>query len=783
MKAIFNIQSNSILRSMRKAVMATVILLSLVSVSALAQYSHTITQQPQDVTVQEGDPASFKVVASDNYSYPPTTYKWEYSPDNSNWYPIDDMTHGSIYGGYNSDELVISSVPLTLNGYYYHVICIWDGMTIGEKTSNPARLTVIPSIISHPADSHITEGDNTSFSVTVSPPTEGLTYEWWYRPNSNYDFKIVTNGGIYSDAMTSTLTLTDVPIEYDGYEYYCIVYGPNRSYKLTSNTAVLTVDKLILPAITSDPVDVTITEGSDASFSVTTAFDDQITYKYQWQYRPNVITDFTDVPNSGIYSDATTSTLTLTNVPVMYSKYQYRCKVVAPQYQWTDFSNYATLTVATPPKITTTSIPNGEQDKPYSTTLTATGTTPITWSITAGSLPAGLSLNPTTGVISGTPTKSGQLQFTVKASNSVGSDTKQFGFVIAEPPPPSVIEITSPSSSSSTPFCTTEDYLSVPFNKIENDHPMKYSLRFSEDAKAAGFKDTSFDNLPSDGIFKIDVPKGASSNLYSATVIITCEGLDKYKNEYPITFTVVNNGIAIVSQPATYQAFCGSATLALTVNVAGAVNSYQWFKDGQAIAGATSNEYVAEKAGNYYVEVMGNCGKLRSSVSVVTPPASTLGTISVRTKWGNVLYVENASDVYQRFQWYHNGSPINGATFVYLSEKDGFLGDYFVRCYKADGSFDETCSIGFNVSTKSSAAIVSPTVVNPNDVLNINIADSNFKSDATVEIYSLLGTKVYSKTIATPLATIKPDFKQKGNYFILIKLPSGEAFSEKIIVK
>src|SRR6185369_11347013 len=41
----------------------------------------------------------------------------------------------------------------------------------------------------------------------------------------------------------------------------------------------------------------------------------------------------------------------------------------------------------------------------YSTTLAATGgTTPFTWAVTAGALPAGLSLNATTGVISGTPT-------------------------------------------------------------------------------------------------------------------------------------------------------------------------------------------------------------------------------------------------------------------------------------------------------------------------------------------------------------------------------------------
>ena len=57
--------------------------------------------------------------------------------------------------------------------------------------------------------------------------------------------------------------------------------------------------------------------------------------------------------------------------------------------------------------ITTSSLPNGTIGVAYSQTLAATGgTTPYTWSIAAGTLPAGLSLN-SNGVISGTPTTAG----------------------------------------------------------------------------------------------------------------------------------------------------------------------------------------------------------------------------------------------------------------------------------------------------------------------------------------------------------------------------------------
>ena len=65
-----------------------------------------------------------------------------------------------------------------------------------------------------------------------------------------------------------------------------------------------------------------------------------------------------------------------------------------------------TLTIAPPTLVvTTTSLPNGTVGTAYSATLAATGgTTPYTWSITSGALPAGLSLAAATGVISGTPT-------------------------------------------------------------------------------------------------------------------------------------------------------------------------------------------------------------------------------------------------------------------------------------------------------------------------------------------------------------------------------------------
>ena len=88
---------------------------------------------------------------------------------------------------------------------------------------------------------------------------------------------------------------------------------------------------------------------------------------------------------------------------------------------------------AAAPTITTSSLSDGKVGEAYSQTLTANGTEPIIWSIDGG-LPAGLSLNADNGEISGTPTADGTAKFTVKATNSAGSNTKELSITITKAP-------------------------------------------------------------------------------------------------------------------------------------------------------------------------------------------------------------------------------------------------------------------------------------------------------------------------------------------------------------
>jgi hypothetical protein len=133
---------------------------------------------------------------------------------------------------------------------------------------------------------------------------------------------------------------------------------------------------------------------------------------YQWSIKSGTLAAGLSLDGSGSISG--TPTATSSGAPVTFELQDSSSPVLTQ-------SVMLPLTVHAALAVTTTSLPAAQVGKAYTATLTATGgTPPLTWSIAAGALPAGLSFTPSTGVIAGTPTtavNSDALSFAVADSN------------------------------------------------------------------------------------------------------------------------------------------------------------------------------------------------------------------------------------------------------------------------------------------------------------------------------------------------------------------------------
>jgi hypothetical protein len=160
---------------------------------------------------------------------------------------------------------------------------------------------------------------------------------------------------------------------------------------------------------------------------------------YTWSVSPALPANLSLDPTSGVISGTPTTQGTTTHTFSVHDS-----SVPAQTVQQT-----LNLTIAPPAPtltITTTSLPSGTVSQPYSRPVQATGGTgAFTWTISAGTLPPNLTLDRTTGVISGTPTAAGTSSFTVRVADTAGqSDTQPLSITInTVPPPPNPPTITT----------------------------------------------------------------------------------------------------------------------------------------------------------------------------------------------------------------------------------------------------------------------------------------------------------------------------------------------------
>jgi hypothetical protein len=205
-----------------------------------------------------------------------------------------------------------------------------------------------------------------------------------------------------------------------------IIYGTPTTVGATSFTVTVTDSASPAPATAS----VNLTINTDAATGVSVATNSlpdaaqNVSYS-QILAASGGVTPYTWSVTSGALPAGLgldSATGVISGTPTAAGTFTFTVEAAdssAPTPQTATQSLTLTVDAAAPLGIATTALDAATQGDSYSAALDADGgTSPVTWSVTAGSLPAGLALDPGSGTISGTPTGSGTSYFTVQVTDS-----------------------------------------------------------------------------------------------------------------------------------------------------------------------------------------------------------------------------------------------------------------------------------------------------------------------------------------------------------------------------
>ncbi|MGE4131861.1 MAG: immunoglobulin domain-containing protein [Bdellovibrionales bacterium] len=193
--------------------------------------------------------------------------------------------------------------------------------------------------------------------------------------------------------------------------------------------------------------------------------------------------------------------------------------------------------------------------------------------------------------------------------------------------------------------------------------------------------------------------------------------------------TVTVTSTTVTQQPPAITSLSPDVTidvgqiLTLTVQATGnPAPSYQWYKDGVAISGATNNSFskavTASDQGAYAVHIRNSAGSTTSANVVVTvrlpqlvPPTIrflTQGPFHQTLGSALHLYVFADGSPAPTYQWYRNGVAIAGATTYEIKRKAVTAADQGTYAVRVSNSAGAITSI--NITVTVATAHVAPTV-------------------------------------------------------------------------
>ena len=450
---------------------------------------------------------------------------------------------------------------------------------------NTAKFALIDNDNIRYADTSFCPG-NSSFAVINQ---SGTLTSGSYCSTLNYNWRLTGPAGftqVTSTVTSSTPNFTVPSLTIKG-NYTLTLTISNPCGTSNAYTRIITV--LERPAITTQPTDKTICDGDNTTFTAV-ATGSNLTYKWQVKVPSGT---FTDVTNTGVYTGATTASLTITGATVSMNGYKYKL-LVSGSCTPDVTSNEVTLTVNPRPTSAISGSTTVCANTPATISIALTGTAPwnLTYSDGTTSTSVTTSSSTYTFTVSLSTTKTYTVTSLTDANCTAASGDKTGSAVITVNPLPTITGTLNACVGNTT------------------------QLTGSATADA-----TTPWSSASTGVATIS-NTGLVTGVSAGTSVITY----KNSNGCIITATVTINALPTVTIPNTNQSLCKasgspSGTL-LTPTTTTTISTYQWYSNTTASTSggtpvATTNTFTPPNTNTgelyYYLTVTNNNGCVATS--------------------------------------------------------------------------------------------------------------------------------------------------------------------------
>jgi hypothetical protein len=557
---------------------------------ATASLSITISVASLSVTTTS---SSF-VVGVVNSVYPSTTLQATGGISPYTW----AVTTGSLPAGLtlNGATGVISGTP-TASGTANFTVTVTDSETPTAKTATANLSIVVNPALSVTTTSLAAGVIGTTYSQTLAASGGITPYTWTITTGS-------LPAGLSLNASTGAISGTPSG-NFTGTTNFTVTVTDNESPTKKTAAANLGI------AISAPALKVTTTSLPTGVLTNTYSATLQASggvQSYSWQVTAGSLPPGLSLTSTGCGSNVKCA---ITGTPTTTGTYNFTVTVTdseTPTAQTASANLSISVNNSAPLAVITSGLPAGVVNTPYQNGVLQAngGVQPYTWSISAGSLPAGLILNASTGAITGTPTATGTSNFTVKVTDST------------QPTPETATANLSITINGALAITTT----SVPDGSVNSQYNATVNA-------AGGLQPYSW------SIISGNLPPGLSLNNNNT---LTISGQPTTTGTYPFTLQVTDNENPQVSVSNGYTIVIGTQP------------------PGYTVSGNVG--YSGSKTGWTYLQLTGNnnncCGNnLGTSISetvLTSGGAFTIhgvqpGTYTLQAFMDNLGYgAENASN-------------------------------------------------------------------------------------------------------------------------------------------